>query len=85
MNQQDVILDDFSEANSLAQYPIIAIYKHPADYPDSYVARIWNLDKPTPYVVLRDSIEQIRQTVPATMKVLMPYKEDDPIICETWI
>ena len=87
MPTPDVILNNFSEIDifSIAKHPIIAIYKHPADYPSSFVARLWDLTRPTMYIVLRDNINDIRQTIPPVFDRLLPTKQDDPVIYETWI
>jgi hypothetical protein len=66
--------------------PVIAVYKHPKDYPDKYVARLWDIHKKaTRYIVTGDSLEHIRSKIPDTMHRLPPTPVDDPVIVETWI
>lgn len=84
----DVVLKNFSEIDmqKVAFIPIIAIYKHPTDYPEKYVARIWDiLKEPTQYIVISDNIEDLRQSIPPGMNRLMPFAQDDPVIVETWL
>lgn len=83
----DTVLNNFSEINIREQtcLPIIAIYKHPRDYPGQYVARLWDIDKPTHYIVLNDNIDSLRQIKPLWMTILMPTERDDPVLVETWL
>jgi len=82
----DTILNNFNEIDiqKLTQ-PLIAIYKHPRDYPEKYVARLWDISKPTQYIVLSDNIDNIRQAIPFWMVRLMPTEWDDPVLVETWL
>ena len=67
------------------RFPIIVIYKNPSDYPDKYVARVWNIDSPTALIALAESLEEIRKTIPDEMYNLGRNNEDDPCIIEVWI
>lgn len=84
----DVVLNNFNEVDirRLAHLPIIAIFKYPADYPEKYVARLWDIcKKPTQYIVLEDNIDNLRQAIPPGMLKLMPTEQDDPVLVETWL
>jgi len=83
----DVILDNFNEINIrlATKMPLIAIYDHPSDYPDKFVARIWDVDIPTRYAVLRDDLESIREVIPPWMVRFVRSDKDDPVIVETWL
>lgn len=83
----DVVIPSFKWANlkSIASVPIIVIYKQPKDYPDYYVARVWNSNKPTKIVVIRNTLEDIRLTVPGGFVMIPPSQGDDPVIVETWL
>lgn len=86
--QNDMELNDFKSLNlrTLVSVPIIAVYKNPKDYPGKYTARLWDIsNKPTQYVVVRDSLKEIRMTIPGCMTRLGPCSMDDPVIVETWI
>ena len=66
--------------------PIWVIYDHPSDYPDNYVARLWNSDSPTDTVLLADSLETIQEKLHEMGLLCMPrMDEDDPCIVEVWI
>lgn len=83
-----MILDDFKKfnLNTVVKAPIIAVYKSPTDYPGKYVARLWDIrNNPTQFIVVKDSIEEIRTAIPNQMTRLGPNSMDDPVIIETWI
>lgn len=68
-----------------AKTPLICIYERPADYPDKYVARLWDLQRPTGLIAIADTLEEARAAVPPGMVPLARDERDDPCIVETWI
>lgn len=73
---------------SALKAPIIVIYENPSDYKGYYVARIWDLDKPTDTIMLKKKLSQIREDIKKNLPnmVRLPKaKSDDPVIVETWI
>lgn len=65
--------------------PVIAVYKNPADFPEKFVARLFRLGKPTVIVVAKNTLPEIRMTIPRNMVRLPRHMNDDPVILETWI
>lgn len=65
--------------------PMIAIYNHPTDYPDKYVARVWDCNIPTHLIATADTLEEIRATIPPNMTRLPSMAGDDPCIVEVWL
>lgn len=62
------------------------VYKHPRDYPNSYVARLWNMDQPTESVVVSPDLWSLRKLLLEMNLIPMPRQEgDDPVIVEVWI
>lgn len=66
------------------------IYEHPKDYPDKFVVRGWNIEhggvnRPDKSVLLADSLKEARELVPQGLFHLPRFKDDDPVIVETWI
>lgn len=45
------------------KFPIIAAYEHPDDYPDKCVARIFDLDRTTDTVILKDTMEELHEDI----------------------
>ena len=43
--------------------PVAAVYNKPPDYPDKCVARIFDLDKPTNAVVIKDELESLMNDI----------------------
>lgn len=84
--QKDMELKDFNfNLRTLVSVPIIAIYNSPSDYPGKYIARLWNIDKPTKFIAVKDSLEEIRKIIPSYMTRLGACSMDDPVIVETWL
>jgi hypothetical protein len=73
--------------NSAGGLSVWVVYDHPADYPDTYVARCWIDDRPTDSVIVSTDLEKIRDVLEIEMHLvkLMPMEGDDPTILETWL
>lgn len=84
---KEIVLDSIVEADmSDLRLPVIAVYKHPDDYPDKYVARIFDTDKPTNAIVLRDSLIEIKRDIEKTgMTFLMRGAEDEPALVGAYV
>lgn len=79
-------LDSFEkELIEKFKLPLITIYKSPSDFPGQHVARLYDLDKATPYHVVETSYEDIKRTIPPHMQRLERNSMDAPIIIETWL
>ena len=58
--------------------PFIAVYKHPEDFPDKCVARIYELDKPTDTLIVKDTVEEIETDIrKCTGMTFMPRGTED--------
>lgn len=64
---------------------IWTIYKHPTDYPDKFVARCFNYDRPTTAFYVADTLEEIRRLIPQGLFRLDRDERDDPVIVECWL
>ena len=87
-NKADMILDTFVgiKLNTMSTVPIITVYKNPKDYPKKHIARLWDINnKPTHYVVVADTLEDVRKLVPKNMTCIPPSEKDDPVIVEVYI
>ena len=87
MQTEDKVVRSF-DLNSLMQItrlPLICVYNNPSDYPGKYVARVWDVDRPTNLVAIADSLEEIREAKPPEMMIMDRIPNDDPVIVETWI
>ena len=75
------------EPNILSNYklPLITIYKSPNDFPGQYVARLFDLTNATPYHVVAQSYELIKDTIPSHMVRLERNPGDYPVIVEVWV
>lgn len=68
-----------------AAIPVIIVTANQDDYPRRYVARLWDMSVPasTQYMVLEDTLEDLRKAIPAEMSRL-PAAPDDSIV-EAWL
>lgn len=83
---KDHILNHFDEIDySECKMPIIVIYKNPKDYPDKYIGRLWDGEKPTNCIAKADNLKDLREKIPNIFVMLSAFANDDPTIVETWI
>lgn len=67
------------------------IYDHPADFPDVFVARRWEVlreERATADIIKADTLEQVRFVIEREKhcSVMLPRQpNDDPKIVEVWI
>lgn len=45
------------------RFQIIAAYEHPDDYPDKCIARIFDMDRATDTVILKDTMEELYEDI----------------------
>ena len=58
---------------SVLQFPQVAVFEHPDDYPDKAVGRVFDNGKPTNVVIVADTVQQIRENIRAYTN-LVPFK-----------
>ena len=84
--EKDVILNDFINHNfKLYFMPIITIYKNPSDYPNLYIARIFDFGNRTNTITTANSLIAIRKKMPKHLERIRRDNEDDPIIIESYV
>lgn len=68
---------------------IWTIYKHPKDYPESFVARQFLLDKATDNILIAPTLAGIRQAIQniADYELIRIERAecDDSVIVESWL
>lgn len=74
---------DFSEM----KLPMIVVFEKPLDFPNKYIARVFECEKPTNVIIIRDSLQEIRDDITAAgFFVCMGRTEKDALsIVETWM
>ncbi len=67
--------------------PIAVIYDKPLDFPDKFVIRLFDQNKATNIVALRDSLDECRkECIDAGFYTVLPRSQDDDwCIAETWM
>ena len=70
----------------MSELTMRVVYDHPSDFPDRYVARLWEGEKPTSNVKVSRDVEKIRRHLAGMgMVKLMRSPEEDPVIMEFWL
>lgn len=82
----DQLINSFEEINFI-QYdmPIICVFSNPNDYRGMFVARIFDVDKPTEYIMMRVSLDAIRKEIPEGFTLMPRSADDDFALVEAWV
>lgn len=82
----DEVIDTFKNVVFVGfKYPIITIYFNTSDYPNKYVARLFDLHNPQPYAVIGTDLESIRKCIPNGFTLIPRHPKDEKTIVEAWI
>lgn len=90
-HDEDIVVESFCDfdIHSVTALPVITIYNHPIDYPGKFVARISGIENCLPvhfkFIVLKDTIEEIKNCIPPYMVSIGRSDKDDPKIIECFI
>ncbi len=70
-------------------FPLVTIYEKPLDFPDDFVARVWDGKGPSPTNVMikKSTLQEVREDIRAAgfREKIVRAEDDDPHIVETWI
>jgi hypothetical protein len=70
----------------MSNFYLWTIYDRPSDYPDSFVARKFIVDRPTDEVIVRDTLAEVREAIGSRALVRIERSpSDDPKIVEVWL
>jgi hypothetical protein len=64
--------------------PLITVYDSPSDYPGKFIARLFDVQNPTEFAVVKNTLEEVRMSIPFQHR-LERRIEDDPNIVEVWL
>jgi len=76
---------------SIDKLAIWTVYENPSDYPDMYVARLWEIGgrsaiAATGQLMVEKRLFKLRQRLRKLGLFCMPRQDDDdPVIVETWM
>lgn len=87
MKENDLVFKSFpyDTFSFFVRFPLFVVYEHPADYPDKYVVRLWDLNKPTDMIAIADTYEALLKAIPTDRMCRWGRTSiDDPCIVETW-
>lgn len=77
--------DGFTANGPERAFSLWTVYDSPEDYPGLYVARRFELDKPTSDVLVSNSLDVLRALLPPFLHRIPRSAGDVPCIVETWI
>ena len=85
--QDDIILERITleHLNKCQKLPMVTLYSKTLDYPNHFSARIFDIDQPTVYVVLGNSVDELRKLIPYHMTPVCRDPKDDRVILETYM
>lgn len=85
MNSSDA--REFLDSVGRAVLPIVTVYDSPADYPGMYVARLWDIDRPTDCVIVSGSLSGIQGVIRLILPQMsfIPRSTDDPCIVGSYL
>jgi hypothetical protein len=62
------------------------VYERPLDYPNSYVARLWEGEHATGSIVIAPDLELLRgQMMEMRLTRIPRHANDDPVVVEVWL
>lgn len=86
-----IITNEYFKTINCGNLPILVITAGTQDFPDSYVVRLHIYDtkthtsSPTRIFQKANSLNEVRQAIPAQCTKLERRAEDDPVIVESWL
>ena len=74
---------DFSEVH----VPVIGVYKYPEDFPQEYVARVFDGSRPTNVIMIADTLDEIMEDIGSNTDLVFTLRgaEDVPSLVGAWI
>lgn len=86
IENKTIIVNDFINLKEISEPgAIITIYDSPEDFKGKFIARLYLLDKPTPYAIIKNTLEELRDEIPSWMVPLQRQREDFGSIVEVFI
>lgn len=62
------------------------VYEHPTDFPEHYVARLWEGETPTTTHIIERDLEKLRERLFRMGMVKLDRMPGDvPVVLETWL
>lgn len=88
MEREDKRVGSIKETDlSDLRFPVIAVYRNPEDYKGKCVARIFDINKPTDTVMVKDTLEEIHEDIRKNTHMAYIVREPDdlPSLEGVWI
>lgn len=83
-----IIVNDFLGVDwhkKTTTFPNFVIYDSPTDFPGRFVVRLFDGNRPTRLIAVKNSLKEARQAIPGIFIPISRSKNDEPAIVETWL
>ena len=82
----DIILETFEGFNFKPfKMPLIIVYNSPSDYKGVFIGRLWDLDKPTNFIIICKNFNEINLQIPHYFEFMTRDNSDDKTIVGVFI
>jgi len=85
MIKTSTIIPTFLDFEFEGDIPIISVCQNTSDFPDCFTARLFYLTNATPFVIVKQTLEEIRECIPDRFIRVNRNHDDDPVIVEVWL
>ena len=77
---KDLIIDSISQIDMRSlRLPEIAIHMHPSDYPNKYLARVFDREVPTNAIIIKDSLEELQKDIGENTNMVFLERTDKDV------
>lgn len=87
----DIMIDSYADIDirKISSLPMISIYFNPKDYPDQYVARVFDI-RPgtvyaTRYVMISNNLGELQRAMPNGFERMDRFPNDEHELLEVWL
>lgn len=69
------------------RFPVIAVHEDPNDYPGKCAARIFDMDKPTRIVIVKETLGELQKDIRSHTNMLFFPRDDEDVesLVGAWI
>lgn len=86
MKLADIVVEKFDQdILKHCMMPVFTVYEKTSDYPDKFVVRLFNINKATNFVAVKDTLEEARTVIPVGRVKFPKDEKDDPCIVEIYL
>lgn len=84
-NMQVQIFKSFEAILDECRLPLVTVYYSPEDFRDMWVARLYDIERPTKYFALANTYKDLKAFKPRNMQIFQRDDKDALSIVEVWL